>query len=153
MAGNNARNDEMSENARVGHLSLTLPISHSVQPCFLAVCGWGFVCVGFFWCVFYTLLSQCEFFSHRKFRSLFPRKASCNRVALPNPWRILQGAVFGLGCYRNFNVGIKKKKKVCSGAYVRIFYLGYCYRFVSFPALMQYMYISVGKFPCRPWQN
>ena len=64
VAGNNARNDEMSENARVGHLSLTLPISHSVQPCFLAVCGWvGFFCVcGFCFFVFTLCCPNGNFF-------------------------------------------------------------------------------------------
>ena len=33
----------------------------------------------------YTLLSQCHVFPHGKFGSLSPKKAKCNRVALPNP--------------------------------------------------------------------
>ncbi|MCK5814222.1 MAG: hypothetical protein KAH03_08180 [Cocleimonas sp.] len=40
----------------------------------------------FFFFFLYTLLSQWEF-SHGKCGSLSPRKASCSRVALPNPNR------------------------------------------------------------------
>ena len=48
----------------------------------------------FIYFVYYFLQLYCYDFSHKEFRLLFPGKASCNRVTLPNLWCMLGILVF-----------------------------------------------------------
>ena len=72
--------------------------------------------------VFCTLCCRIGNFSHGKFGSLSTRKASCNRVTLPNPDQLLN-ACWVISCFHNppnadmdymfFNVRIRGRSNAC----------------------------------------